>query len=226
MSNFEQDLASDLVENMPEPQEHAILEEQEKLKASGGEPAKKPGTVSDGPRDPQGNSFDPAKHQSNSDGTPKLSPKTGRLMKLRKPRAARSSVAQPDAPLQGGGEAVQTRMAATATIESIGMLGRMLGGEEWAFVRSVEHGIDEKASGIDAFDQYYTAKGVTDIPPGVIIAIWALSYIGPRLAMPTTKSRMQLGWAWVKNKVSRNKKGPESVAEANIPQHPPVGGGS
>ena len=229
MNDFTKGLADDLVNNMPEPQEHAIAEEASKLGASETEPTKKAGTVADGPRDTKGNSFDPALHQTNPDGSPKLSPKTGRLMKRRAPRDRKSSVAQPDAPLQGGGEATQIKMAATATVESIGMLGRMLGGEEWAFVRSVEHSIDEKAAGIDAFTQYYTSKGVTDVPPGVIITIWALSYIGPRMAMPQTKSRFNLAVAWVKNKLSR-KKAPAKSATSE-PDHQtdnlgPIGGGS
>ena len=186
---------------MPEPQEHAI--EQESLTATEQtlEDKNSQGTVASGPRDADGNSFDPQLHQIDSEGNPKLTP-TGKLRKKRKP--AKSTVAQVDIPVQASNQ--DARMAATASVEAIGMAGRMLGGEEWAFIRSVEHGIDEKAAGIDAFTSYYNAKGVTDVPPGVLLAIWGLSYAGPRFAMPKTKSRVRLAADWVRTKISRKRR--------------------
>lgn len=93
-----------------------------------------------------------------------------------------------------------TRAAAVAAVETVGTLGRMLGGEEWAFIRDESRGIDERSAGVDAFAQYFEAKGIEDIPPGVALAIWAMAYAGPRFAAPKTRGRLKLAGAWIKTK--------------------------
>jgi hypothetical protein len=194
------DLTNDLVENMPEPQEHAIEQEAQTATGQTQEDTIPQGTVASGPRDADGNSFDPQRHQVDAEGNPKLTA-TGKLRKKRK--SPKSTVAHAEPPVQSSN--TDSRMAATATVEAIGMAGRMLGGEEWAFIRSVEHGVDEKAAGIDAFTSYYNAKGITDVPPGVLLAIWGLSYAGPRFAMPKTKSRVRIAFEWARSKLSRKR---------------------
>lgn len=210
MSTEVDHLAENLISEMPEPQEHAIEQENSSTPDAGTPDASQTnrptGTVHGDLRDVDGNSFDPNVHVTDESGQPKLT-SSGKLKKKRKPRASKSRVAQVESPIKPDEDIeTQARMAAAATVEAIGMMGRMLGGDEWAFVRNVELGVDERAQGIDAFTTYYKAKGVTDVPPGVIIAIWGLGYIGPRMAMPQTKSRLQLAWSWIKTKFARNRR--------------------
>ena len=96
-----------------------------------------------------------------------------------------------------------SKAAAIVTVAQIEIIGRLIGGDEWQYVKRDDIGIDERQQGVDAFTAYFQANGVVDIPPGVAIAIWGFGYIAPRFTMPKTQSRVKLVGAWIGDKWAR-----------------------
>ncbi len=56
-----------------------------------------------------------------------------------------------------------------------------------------------------AFKMYFEAKGITDIPPGVALAITCAAYAAKRLYQPVTQSRVAYMIGWIRGKFSRRK---------------------
>ena len=52
---------------------------------------------------------------------------------------------------------------------------------------------------------YLKSKGMTDLPPGVVLSIVVLAYSAPRLQAPATRKKIQAWWFWVKTKFFRRK---------------------
>lgn len=78
---------------------------------------------------------------------------------------------------------------------STGCLSMVLG-EEWR-PRSEE----ERNGMLGSIEAYLVATKAKDIPPGVMLTLVCLAYSAPRLQAPSTKSKLQLAWTWVKVKV-------------------------
>jgi len=78
---------------------------------------------------------------------------------------------------------------------STGCLAMTLG-DEWR-PRSDE----ERAGMLGAIEAYLVATKAKDIPPGVMLTLVILAYSAPRLQAPSTASKLQLAWSWVKVKV-------------------------
>lgn len=149
--------------------------------------------------DSDGNPFDPSIHVTDSEGNPVLT-STGKLRKRpgRKGGAAsgaRSQVSAPSATTQFSGQD-KTRASGVQTARMMTGVAVMLGGDEWRPMKSKEHGIDEQASLEEAFADYFEAKEMDDIPPGLALTMVMLSYAAPRFAMPKTKSRVSKVKDW------------------------------
>ena len=195
-------LVDDLQENQPDVQQNAVQAEADKDRAVRDQWADL--------RDRQGLPFDPAIHKVNSAGEPTTT-KLGKLIRKpgRKPGsgAGQSTLSKGDtkASTQDSGQNARA-IAAAATVDSIGTLGGMLGGSEWLFQTNKEQGIDERQRGIEAFEQYYTAKGIDDIPPGVIVLAWVVSYATPRImGGEQTRSKLARARDWVLSKVFKRR---------------------
>lgn len=207
-------LAGDHIGAMSEPSEHAIAAEQE-------DADKNAGTV-----DKSGTPFNPDFHATDDSGNP-LYTQAGNFRKKpgRKPGQGPSSSLNTNTPSRATTQESghdSAYMSATATVDSVGMVAQMLGGEMYRYQRILAEDkktvlLDERESGIEAFTNLYREKGVKDIPPGVAVAIWAIMFMAPRLQKDDrTKSKLKLAWYWLKSKISRKpmpKKQPEKEAK-------------
>ena len=131
--------------------------------------------------DSSGTVFDPEIHQMKRDGTPSYT-KSGRFRKIRRPKGAA-------APAEPEPEDSSYRTAAEGTVAAIEMLGVMLGGEAFRYIKDRKSKIDERAAGIDAWTAYFESQGIEDFPPGIVVAIWAITYAAPRFGDPTVRQR-------------------------------------
>lgn len=159
-------------------------------------------------RDSKGETFNPEIHVTDSDGRPVLT-KTRKLRRKvgRKRGGVQASKSTIDQAVIGGTDQHQTPngslAAAVAMVGAVEMGGIALGGDEWRYKIDPTLGIDEKRQGIEVWAEYFRAQGVTDIPPGIAVAIWSVSYMAPRFFQPATKNRIGLAWAWMKSKLGR-----------------------
>jgi len=192
--------ASELVDKMPEPQEHAIRAEEQA----------RPATFSIVDR--LGRPFDPAVHVTKPDGTPEVNVDgTIRQKRGRGARRPESRMGVPARPLSS------PQAAGTAIAEGIFSIGQLVGGEEWRPVLSAEHGIDERGSMRDAWVAYCEQKEITDVPPGVAVSLCVIGYIIPRFAMPKTKTRFETAKEWVGGKLGawRGRKAGRNAARSD-----------
>ena len=140
--------------------------------------------------DSAGDEFDPDVHILKRNGEPAYT-RTGRFRK-KVVRKSKEPEPEPPSPYLA---------AAAGTVATIEMAAVTLGGDEFRYIKDKKTGIDERQAGIDAFTQYYEAKGITDFPPGIALAIWAIAYAGPRLAQPQVRER----FGWLKRGIKRVK---------------------
>lgn len=191
MANNIDTIASELVEGLPEPQEHAIEAEEKKHEVS---------ADTSGLLDRGGRPFDPAYHVADADGKPVLNrdgtvrQKRGRgapSSRLGTPKAA----AAPGAP--GSAPATVPADAGRQIAEMIFAFGQLIGGEEFAPQINEKYGQDERAQMQDAWSRYCEEKGISDVPPGMAVIIATVGYIAPRLFMPKTKSRLEKLKNWI-----------------------------
>lgn len=203
-------LAGDHIAAMSEPSEHAIAAEQE-------DTDKNAGIV-----DKSGTPFNPDFHATDDSGNP-LYTQAGNFRKKpgRKPgqgpaSSLNTNTTRNTSTQDSGHDGAY--MSAVATVDSVGMVAQMLGGEMYAYQRILAEDkktvlLDERESGIESFTQLYRQKGVKDIPPGVAVTIWAIMFLAPRLRKDArTKSKLKLAWYWLKSKITR-KPMPKKQAE-------------
>jgi len=131
--------------------------------------------------DSSGTVFNPEIHQTKRDGSPSYT-KSGRFRKVRRPSAS-ASPAEPEP------EDHRYRTAAEGTVAAVEMLGVMLGGDAFRYIKDRKAKIDERAAGVDAWAAYFEAHDIDDFPPGIVVAIWAITYAAPRFGDPTVRRR-------------------------------------
>lgn len=196
-----------IIGDMPEVSEHAIVAAQQ----STPENNDNDGAVT-GDKDKAGEVWNADVHTANKQQTAKG------LWRRKRGKAGgvkSSSVALPDQREKQQAEARETaknnaRMAGAAAANSIFLLGTMLGGEEWRPITIDKEGltfqdIDEKKVMSEAFSDYMLAKGVTDFPPGVTLAMALMSYVAPRLTMPKTKQRLKGVRGWIALRLAKRR---------------------
>jgi len=132
--------------------------------------------------DSSGTVFNPEIHQTKRDGSPSYT-KSGRFRKVRRPNASAAST-EPEP------EDHRYRVAAQGTVAAIEMLGVMLGGDAFRYIKDKKAKIDERAAGVDAWTEYFRANDIEDFPPGIVVAIWAITYAAPRFGDPTVRKRL------------------------------------
>ena len=136
--------------------------------------------------DSTGTIFDENIHAVNRNGEPSYT-KSGRFRKKARKVVERESVSAEERD-----EIEQYERAAAGTVATIEMIGVMLGGDSFRYIKDKKMRIDERASGIDAFTNYYKENGITDFPPGIALTLWGLTYALPRFAQPEVRQRF--GW--------------------------------
>lgn len=158
--------------------------------------------------DVDGVAFDPAKHAVKPDGTPSMT-STGRFRRKRG-QGTRSRIAAPNrsastaapdnaTPQLTEEQKQQARNAGIAAAEILFRTAVMFGGDDWHPIKNDEKQIDERRDMQNAFAFYCEQKGVTDFPPGVLLAITISSYALPRFTMPETQKRTGKFVSWIRN---------------------------
>lgn len=190
-------LGDQLASEIPQVSQHAVDAEQAKIHEKAQEYADR--------RDRYGEPFDPNKHHTNSDGSPRLT-STGKLRRKTGIGAGATSKSiigtavsasgmspHEEASARAGGE-----VAAAMTIQAC----MLAFGDEWSPVVDESTGRNEQVHMSKAFGDYFVAKDIKDIPPGWALAIALTGYALPRFTQPKTKTRFQLMRSWVADKWS------------------------
>jgi len=166
-----------------------------------------------GMTDRKGRDFDPALHEVDSSGNPRINARDG-YISIKPGRHGhgknnRSVVDGSDDFKRGGvhsgnvsrgasasddvrsdNDEVQRLNAARVSAAVFVNTGVVVFGNEW--LPKVENGVDENLNLVKAFDDYYRVKGVADIPPGAALVLALLGYGASRLQLPQTRSRFEV----------------------------------
>ncbi len=145
--------------------------------------------------DSTGTIFDENIHAVNRNGEPSYT-KSGRFRKKARKVVDRDSVSKEERD-----EIEQYERAAAGTVATIEMIGVMLGGDSFRYIKDKKMRVDERAAGVDAFTNYYKEYGITDFPPGIALTLWGLTYALPRFAQPEVRQR----FGWVKKGIRKIK---------------------
>jgi hypothetical protein len=181
-------LASDMIDDMPEVQQHVINSEQHDE------------LLNEYPelRDREGNSFDPAIHSTNPDGTPKLN-SSGKLQKRRVSSKGNLTVpiktTEEKRNIKEEARAIGS-VAASFTIS----LGLMIS-DDFLPEFDEKTGVDERLQLQVAYANYFEATGKTDLPPGWALGIVLFTYASKRFVKPKTKSRIDQLKMWIGEKI-------------------------
>jgi hypothetical protein len=184
-------IAASILDDAPPPQEHAI-------ESAASEVVLELPPLQDvapvdamravlGALDDGGEAWNPEIHATGADGA---GVKTAKGL-WRKRRGIGTS--RVGAPSQRAGAPVasvddtQSRAAGTACAHTVFMMGRVIGGEEWAPRIDAER--NEVAMMEKAWGDYFVAKGYTEFPPGIALSMALTAYAAPRFTMPVTQSR-------------------------------------
>lgn len=189
------DLASTLINEAPEPQQHAIEQAA----------ADRAQSVEDN-KDAEGAQFDPSIHTGTKTTAGAWRKKSGRKAggstagasrpKLNIPNANASDVAG------SVGQAENSKVASSRATGKMAanlflMLSCGLGGAEW-MPRTVP--MDEKAMLEEGFADYFQSKEWEDMPPGIALVACLGMYALPRFAMPKTQERAKGFKNWIAGK--------------------------
>ena len=148
-------------------------------------------------RDRSGELFNPELHAVNKEGKPSFA-KSG-LFRRKRGVGARVTVptvaADPAAAAAAAAAAEEAKqrkamIAGTAVAEIIFKSGYMLGGEEWLPIKNDEKQIDERRDMVTCWQNYCYARGMEDVPPGLLVAFVVSAYALPRLAGTETQKRI------------------------------------
>lgn len=169
-----------------------------------------------GVTDKHGQPFNPEIHESDSEGRPVINKKDG-FLKLKPGRhknpdrqysgASPKAAASPSSQVEIDEVLTQRRYAAEISSSLFINTGVMVFGQEWLPRKSDQ--IDEHRDVTGYFEKYFEVKGISDIPPGLALALGLIGYGAVRLHLPETRSRMQIivdalkvkmfkAWNWIK----------------------------
>ncbi len=176
-------IGEELASNMPEPQEHAIKEEQEKASNEAASIV-----------DRAGNPFNSEVHETDAQGAPRLN-KDGTVKKKRGNKGGKKSSLVAEAP--GIPSATKTGQAIADGIFSLGIL---IFGSDGQPIKNDEYGLDERSNMYGAWGRYCEAKDIKDFPPGVAVAMATIGYFLPRLFSEKAKPRFAKAKAWLSEK--------------------------
>lgn len=193
------EITDSLISDMPHISENAIAEHEATQErnfdannaTSGGSVAQGSTITADNPNgwplDGRGKPYDPTTHE--------ISAATGKAIKKR--RGGKSTIGNPEksasqsAPAQNPQIVEAQKAAANGQFAAMATFATLQGifGEEFK-PNPNSHIGDEFQFLAGAYGNYFLAKGVSDIPPGIALVIAIGTIAGQRLGMPKTKSRI------------------------------------
>ena len=197
------DITENLVNEMPDVQENAI-DQLDKEKEQ----------VKSGLLDAMGRNFDKAMHIIDEQGEPKLT-KDG---KLRIKRGYGPGAKQPKISSIGGLEGPvgfaqsqeQSETEILVTGQSAASLTFVVG---MAFFGSDGKPTQDEINQVTyAYQTYFRAKNIRDLPPGIVLATALMTYALPRMLKPKTSKKISTLWDKTKRKFSKNR-APETVVD-------------
>lgn len=149
--------------------------------------------------DTKGRGFDQELHAVDDSGNPIITTK-GKLKLKKRGRPSKVGTSKTSTPVDSGIESrvggvptapdqgeMQSRAMGVYSANLLISLGRAIGGEEWEPRK--DEAFDERENLEIAFGDYFTAKEMKDIPPGLALSLALSTYMLPRFMMPTTKKR-------------------------------------
>lgn len=187
--------AEQIASQMPQPSEHA-LSQMEETEASGGGESTETATAPASNTDDFGTVFDAMKHTG-------IKLKNGAWRERKKstvaaPRKKKDAAPQPSAAdLKKAENEAQCRGAGIVAAGTMFMLCRGIMGDEW------QPTADEVAMQNEAWGNYFVAKGVSDVPPGMALALGIGAYVAPRLTKPKTQQKLGAAKTWVALRFAR-----------------------
>lgn len=203
-------LGDTLVSEIPEPQGHAIEE------ATRAAAAENPQTVVSGELDELGVPWNPEFHATGADGkgirTAKGAWRKRRGVAGSRPylntSAANSAPAEPKEDPSVTEQRTlehQNRMAGAMAGTMLVRISAAVGGKEFLPRNITAAGVtyNEEQFLQTAFGDYFVAKGISDIPPGMVLASALCMYYLPRFQEPAVKERAGGFMHWVKKKGSQ-----------------------
>lgn len=206
------DPVADGAPELPEVQPHAIEAAVEHQDQAPVPPAGDRGSQSfEGsgvPTDHDGRPFDPAIHEVEKDGKPRLSA-AGKLRKKRGGGAKSQSrlnldkgpQAAPGGPTpEAAALDLQIRQTAMVAAQMTFTLGMLVGGKEFLPIKdNKEHpGVDEPAEMLSGYETVFKAYGVVDLPPWASLAMVGIAYVSRRWHAEEFSKR-RVSW-WTKAK--------------------------
>lgn len=143
-------------------------------------------------KDKRGRAFDPAIHEIDENGNPKLN-RDG-LLSIRAGRpSAKSETSgniETDPVLKTRANSAKLAKLATNTFFR---LGYAIGGEEWLPIKTQEY--DEESDLNSLFADYFNAKGLIELTPGWALLAGVGTYAGIRATQPKTQSGLKSLWS-------------------------------
>lgn len=188
--------AEQIASQMPSPSEHALSQMEETQVSGGDDSSGETSTTPASNTDDFGTVFDPLKHTGS-----KL--KNGAWRERKKstvaaPRKKKDAAPQPSAAdLKKAENEAQCRGAGVVAAGTMFMLCRGIMGEEW------QPTADEVAMQNEAWGNYFVAKGVSDVPPGMALALGIGAYVAPRLTKPKTQEKLGRAKTWIALRFAR-----------------------
>lgn len=157
-----------------------------------------------------GEQFDPEIHDVDADGKPflnrdgKFARKRGRKKGSHNGGAGHVNTTVLDA------DNVRLQKAATsarAVVQSLFVMGALIGGEEWQPIVDPATNRDEPAMLTQAYTEWFLTMENIEVPPWLGVAIVTAAYVIPRMALPKTASRISAIWGWLSGWFSSAKQG-------------------
>jgi hypothetical protein len=203
------DTARELVSEIPEPQQHAIDQARTEQAL---DPAQPPPTVE---TDVLGVPWNPAEHATGQDGkgvrTAKGSWRKRRGLKGSQSHVATDAAGRVPEPSQ---EEInkrsaehQSRMAGAVVGTLVIRISTAVGGDHFSSrthsVPNTDIKWTDQGMLQEAFGDFFVAKGVTDVPPGVALTGALMMYYLPRFQEPAVRERAGGIIHWTKERVAR-----------------------
>ena len=203
------EVTENLINEMPDVQENAI----DQLAGAPGDDSGVPGEQEHtGVLDSMGRAFNRTLHITDENDQPRLT-KGGKL----KIKRGQGPNARPKVSTIGGLEPkpgigfAEGQPASEAEIivtgQSAASLTFLLG--MVVFKEDGKPTQDEINQVTYAYQTYFRAKNIRDLPPGVVLATALITYAGPRLMKPKTSKRIAGLWEKLKKRFSRTTRTPE-----------------
>lgn len=205
-------VGAQLIDSMPDPQPnvtemfHPGLQNVDTV--SGEYRADKPAPT--GFLDRFGRAFSSELHKIGANGEPVLT-KTNLLKVLpgKSVRQSRIGGITSNVPAPEPESTANYEACGLTAAHSIFFLSQGLGGKDW------EPSESESKYMCEAWTAYFRAKGITDIPPGVMLLTALISYAAPRFKMVETQNRLSKSYSWIKSKFVRGANNGSHVSGGN-----------